>query len=88
MVRRLLVRSHYGNVLLAVIGALYALGSLAVLAWFVADVWNAAGFVDRLVQIALLASAVCGAWFISIAWESLRQEHHAGGASYPASIQR
>jgi hypothetical protein len=85
MVMRVLVRSRNGNFILAFVGALYALSALAVLAWFVVDVWQAAALVDFLLQVALAGSAVCGFWFVSIALDNLRQR---GGASKAASIHR
>jgi hypothetical protein len=74
MVRHMLLRSRHGNLVLAAIGALYALASLAVLIWFVIDVWNAAGLADHLVQAALFASIVCGIWFISIGYSNLHPQ--------------
>jgi len=85
MVMRVLVRSRNGNFILAFVGAVYALSALAVLAWFVVDVWQAAALIDFLLQVALGGSAICGFWFISIALDNLRQR---AGASKPASIQR
>jgi hypothetical protein len=84
MVKRVLVRSRNGNFILAFVGVVYALSALAVLAWFVVDVWQAAALIDFLLQVALAGSAVCGFWFISIALDNLRHR----GASKPASIQR
>lgn len=85
MVMRVLVRSRNGNFILAFVGAVYALSALAVLAWLVVDVWQAAALTDFLLQVALAASAVCGFWFVSIALNNLRQR---AGASKPASIHR
>ncbi len=68
---RIPVQSRYGNVALAVIGAIYALGALVVLAWFVVDVRNAAALLDRLMQFGLFVSAVCGVWFIANALQNL-----------------
>jgi hypothetical protein len=65
------VRSRSGNRALATIGALYALSSIAVLIWFVTDVWTAAAVVDLLLQLAVAGSAVCGAWFCAIAFRNL-----------------
>jgi len=73
------VRSRSGNRALAILGALYALSSIAVLIWFVADVWTAAAAIDLLLQLAVAASAVCGAWFCAIAFRNLglRPRQHA-----------
>ena len=87
---RVLVRSRYGNIVLAVIGAAYALASLAVLVWLVVDVWQASTMFDHVIQFALLASAACGFWFLANATENLGI--HIGpvhrSASKPASVQR
>lgn len=89
---RVFVRSRSGNLLLGAIGALYAVSSVAVLVWFVVDVWEAAGLVDVMLQIALLAAAACGLWFVYVARENLALRDGARQsdreASNPASIQR
>ena len=83
---RLLVHSRYGNLLLAVLGAVYATVALALLAWLTADVRHGAAFADLLLQATLALSAACGVWFVLIALPSLRQG--TAGTSKPASIQR
>lgn len=72
MVRRVLVRSRNGNFILAVVGAVYALSAVAVLGWFIIDAWASAATLDRVLQIALAASALCGLWFFSIGRSNLR----------------
>jgi hypothetical protein len=86
VVKRVLVRSRSGNLILAFVGAVYALSAAAVLAWFVIDVWQAARIADFILQVALVASAACGVWFISIALANLRQR--TGETSKAASIHR
>jgi hypothetical protein len=88
MVKRVLVRSRNGNVILAFVGAVYALSAVAVLAWFVADVWRAARTIDLLMQVTLVASAAVGVWFIAIGLDNLRGGQRSGATSKPASIQR
>lgn len=68
---RVFVRSRSGNVVLAVVGALYALLAIAVLTWFVADVGRVAALLDRALQFALLLAAACGVWFVVNALENL-----------------
>jgi hypothetical protein len=91
---RLPVRSRNGNVVLAVIGCVYALSATGVLAWLVVDVWNASMLIDLLLQIALVAAAACGVWFTTNALENLgipirfHARHHDSGASNAASIHR
>lgn len=92
--RRALVRSRNGNLVLAITGAVYTVASLAILIWFVADVWQAAGIVDRLLQLGLIASGLCGYWFLHSALQNLgvsfrgRDAHSSAAVSNPASIQR
>jgi hypothetical protein len=76
---RLPVRSRSGNWMLALIGGIYAIGALAVLAWFVVDVWSADSTIDRLLQFALVAAGGCGVWFVASALENLgvRQPHRS-----------
>lgn len=78
MVMQVLVRSRSGNFILAVFGAIYALSAIAVLGWFAFDVWMSGATVDLVMQIALVAAAACGIWFLSIARQNLRMrnEHH------------
>jgi len=73
------VRSRSGNRALAILGALYALSSIIVLIWFVADIWGAAAVVDLLLLLAVAASAAGGIWFCAIARDNLGipQRHHA-----------
>jgi hypothetical protein len=73
------VRSRSGNRALAILGALYALGSITVLIWFVADVWGSAAVVDLLLQLAVAASAAGGIWICAIGLRNLgvRPRHHA-----------
>lgn len=88
---RVLVRSRYGNIVLAVIGAAYALASLSVLVWLVVDVWQASTFFDHVIQLALVASAACGVWFVANAIENLGihfGDSHRSAESKAASIHR
>ena len=68
---RVFVQSRLGNIVLAAIGVIYAVASLAVLVWLVIDVWQASTMFDHLIQLALLASATCGVWFLLNAKENL-----------------
>jgi hypothetical protein len=58
---RLPVRSRRWNLVLAVLGSIYTVSAVVLLVWYTREVWNAEGITDRLFQIALLFSAVCGA---------------------------
>jgi len=90
--RRVSVRSRTGNLVLAVVGAVYTVASLAILVWFIADVWQAAGLVDRVLQLALVAAGFCGFWFLRTGLENLGVKiggrQRVAAASNPASIQR
>lgn len=69
---RMVLRSRGACRLLAVIGVVYALSALGVLAWFVADLWAASPtLVDRVLQFALLVCAACGVWFVVIGLDNL-----------------
>jgi hypothetical protein len=72
MVMRLLVRSRNGNFILAIVGAIYALSAIAVLGWFVVEVWRSGATIDLVLQLALIIAAACGVWFLSIARQNLR----------------
>lgn len=68
---RLPVRSRRWNRVLAIVGAVYAVSAIVLLAWFIIDVWKAASIADRLLQLALLMSALCGAWMYANARANL-----------------
>ena len=68
---RIPVQSRKGNLALVILGGVYSLGALTVLATFAVEVHNAAAALDRLIQMTLLASAICGIWFIVNALENL-----------------
>jgi hypothetical protein len=59
---RLLVRSRRWNWVLAILGAVYAVSAIVLLVWYVIDVWDAVGMGDRVMQAALLGSAIYGIW--------------------------
>lgn len=91
--RRVFVRSRNGNLVLAAVGAVYTVASLAVLVWFVVDVWQAASLADRLLQFGLVASGCCGLWFLRTGLENLgvtvkKPRQTAAAVSNSASIQR
>lgn len=89
---RVLVRSRRGNLVLAFVGAVYAVAAIAVLAWLVVDVWHSTGLIDLILQIALVAAAACGVWFVLVAMQNLgvrvQRGQRTAGASNAASVQR
>jgi len=68
---RLPVRSRSGNMMLAVLGGIYAVSAVIVLAVFVIDGWSTHDTVDLILQMALVIAAGCGVWFIVNARENL-----------------
>ena len=69
--QRLIVRSRSGNVVLAVLGAVYTLGALLALVAFAAEVWNAVAITDLALQLGLIGAAACGVWFLLNGLENL-----------------
>ena len=72
---RLPVRSRSGNIVLAVVGSIYAVSALSMLAWFVFEVWSAAKMSDRVLQLALAGAAACGIWLVFSALKNLGLRH-------------
>lgn len=72
---RLPVRSRRGNIVFAIVGSVYAVSALAILIWFVVEVWGAARMSDRVLQFALAAVAVSGIWMAAHALENLGLRH-------------
>jgi uncharacterized membrane protein len=88
---RLFVRSRSGNVVVAVVGAIYAIAALSILGWYIIDTWTAANTLDHILQFALLAAGACGLWLLVKALENLGVRQNAGvqrSRSNAASIQR
>jgi cell division protein FtsW (lipid II flippase) len=65
------VRSRRWNLILAILGSVYTVSAVVLLAWLVIEVWNAARLSDRVFQIALVAAAGCSLWFVISAMENL-----------------
>ena len=72
---RLPVRSRSGNLMLAVLGGIYAVSAVVVLAFFVIDGWSALDTIDLILQMALLVAAACSVWAIVHALENLGLRH-------------
>ncbi len=66
------IRSRSGNVALAVVGAIYFLSAIGTLLIYVVTSWGAAHLVDRILQLALIGSALAGAAFLLIAANNLK----------------
>jgi len=65
------IRSRSGNVALGAVGAIYIIAALGTLLLYVVTAWGAAGLLDRLLQFALIVSALAGAAFLAIAADNL-----------------
>jgi hypothetical protein len=68
---RVAIHSRRGNAVLGFLGVVYAVAAIVLLAWHVFDTWDAAGMMDRLIQMVLLATLVAGLWFARIAFANL-----------------
>lgn len=68
---RVIVRSRSGNVVLAVLGALYAFSALAVLVALAVEVWHAAAITDSALLLGLIGAVGCGIWFLETGLENL-----------------
>ena len=67
----MVIRSRTGNVVLALLGAIYAVAGAVTLAVYAIDGWNAAGLIDRLFQFGLAGAACAGVWFVTIGLHNL-----------------
>lgn len=65
------VHSRSGNIVLAVLGAVYAVGAIAASIALVVEVRDAAAITDRALQLGLVAAAACGVWFVVTGLENL-----------------
>lgn len=65
------LRSRFGNVALAVVGALYAVAGGSVLVWALLDTWVFAGRTEYALYMLLGFVVVVGGWFVSVGLRSL-----------------
>lgn len=75
MLGKIEIRSRFGNLVLGVLGVLYAVAASALLVYYLVQSWNAAGLIDRGLQLILFGSAVVGIWFVLIARDNLHPPH-------------
>ena len=80
---RIEVRSRTGNAVLGVLGVVYLISALALLAYDLVQTWGAAGTIDRAVQGALIVSAFAGIFFIMTALRNLGLRRPSHPASPP-----
>lgn len=67
MSHRIEIRSRSGNVVLAVIGAIYFVCGIGTLLFYLVTSWGAAAMIDHLLQLTLAGSALAGAFFLATA---------------------
>ena len=67
----MVIRSRTGNVVLALLGAIYAVAGVVTLALYAIEGWNGAGVIDRLFQFSLAGAACGGVWFLTIGLNNL-----------------
>jgi len=72
---RIPIRSRLGNAVLGVVGALYLVSATVTLVYYLVTTWGAASLLDRLLQVALLGSALAGVFFIVVALDNLGLLH-------------
>ena len=68
---RVPIRSRLGNGVLGVLGAIYFVSATATLIYYVVTAWGAMGMIDYALQLALLAAAIGGLFFVAIAGQNL-----------------
>lgn len=78
------IRSRVGNVALGVLGIVYLISATATLVYYLVTSWGAMGLTDYILQLALIASAIGGLFFIAIAAENLKLPLR-GAAAQPRS---
>ena len=68
---RVPIRSRLGNCVLGFLGVVYLFSATATLIYYIASTWGAMGLTDYALQLALIASAIGGLFFIAIARQNL-----------------
>ena len=67
----MLIRSRGGNVVLAVLGALYAIAALVGFATLLRNTLVMRALIDAALQVLLLGTAAVGIWFVLVALDNL-----------------
>ena len=88
---RVRLQSRVGNVVIAVLGVIYAISASSLLVFYLIDTWGAAGLIDRVLQLALVGAAAAGVLFVAIGAQNLgfsltarrrnAHDHRAGAAT-------
>lgn len=68
---RVILRSRSGNVVLAVLGALYTVAAMAALIALAGEVWNVLRLSDLALHAMLIAAAAFGVWLLLTGLENL-----------------
>jgi hypothetical protein len=71
MFHQVTIRSRSGNMALVAIGAAYFLCALVMLFFFDLTEWSSASVVDRMLQLALVGSALAGVFFLHVGTRNL-----------------
>jgi hypothetical protein len=79
------IRSHSGNVALAVLGMTYVVSAIALAARFLQEVWQALSVLELGVGTLLLLAGVCGAWLTTVALKAARPRGLRGHRTAPAA---
>ncbi|HUP44605.1 MAG TPA: hypothetical protein VM779_03735 [Thermoanaerobaculia bacterium] len=78
---RVEIRSRLGNIVVGILGVVYAAAGLVLFAIHFVQTWGAASLTDRAIQLLLIAVIAVSGWFVSIAVHGLGvQPHRRGGA--------
>ena len=70
------IRSRSGNVVLAIVGAVYALAALVPVILLLREAWRTQALVDKALLLALSVAAAGGIWFITVGLANLRGDLH------------
>ena len=73
MLQQFRIRSRIGNVLIEILGGLFAVASTALLVYYVVTLWEASSLLDHALQLVLLIGAGAGVVFVLIGRDNLRQ---------------
>lgn len=68
---RVQIKSRRGNIVIGVLGLIYAIAALILLVVHIVQTLGAASLTDRAIQILLVAAIAVSLWFIAIAARAL-----------------
>lgn len=86
---RVIIRSRFGNAVLAFLGVVYFLSATGTLVYYVVSNWGANHLTDLVLQAALLAAAAAGVFFVLTGIENLKgRRRDSVGAAHSARDRR